>query len=69
VLADVLSNLRERVLCDPAAHPKPTFLSIATLTGHAVRCFGGYATAIDNMAAKAAGVTINLPLLLTKPTN
>ena len=55
VLADVLSHLRDRVTRDRAAHPNPTLVSLATLTGHAVRCFGNYATAIDNMAAKAAG--------------
>lgn len=55
VLADCLSHLRERVLEDPATYPKPTFLSIATLTGHAARSFGVYAVAIDNGAARAMG--------------
>lgn len=55
VLADVLSHLRERVTSDPAAHPKPSFLSLATLTGHATRTFGPYAAATDSPAARAAG--------------
>ena len=55
VLADVVSHLRERLLADPGAHPSPTLLTIATLTGHAVRCYGPYAAAIDNGAARAAG--------------
>ena len=55
VLADVLSHLRERVVADSAAYPNPAFFTIATLTGHAVRCYGPYAAAIDNGAARAAG--------------
>ena len=55
VLADVLSNLRARVVADPSAHPQPTLLSLATLTGHASRSFGPYAAATDSAAARAAG--------------
>eukprot|EP00930_Biecheleria_cincta_P046247 TRINITY_DN31896_c0_g1_i1.p1 TRINITY_DN31896_c0_g1~~TRINITY_DN31896_c0_g1_i1.p1 ORF type:complete len:577 (+),score=98.47 TRINITY_DN31896_c0_g1_i1:43-1773(+) len=55
VLADCLSHLRQAVLADPQAHPKPVFLSLGTLTGHAVRSFGPYAVATDNGAARAAG--------------
>lgn len=55
VLADCLSHLRERVLSDPKGCPRPTFLSLATLTGHAMRSFGPYAVAIDNGAARAVG--------------
>ena len=55
VLADVLSHLRERVASDPGAHPHASFLSLATLTGHASRCFGPYAAATDSAAARAAG--------------
>ena len=40
VLADVLSHLRARVSAEPQDYPNPTMLSLATLTGHAVRCFG-----------------------------
>jgi len=55
VLADCLSHLRERVLAEPAAFPRPVLLSLATLTGHAVRSFGPYAVALDGAAARAAG--------------
>ena len=55
VLADVLSHLRTRVLARPEAHPQPTVLSLATLTGHASRSFGRYAVATDSGAAKARG--------------
>lgn len=55
VLADVLSHLRHDVVTTPDAHPNPTFLSLATLTGHATRTYGAYAAAIDNGAATAAG--------------
>ena len=55
VLADVLSHLRSRVASQPDAFPKPSFLSLATLTGHASRSFGPYACATDSGAARAAG--------------
>ena len=55
VLADVLSHLREAVTTDPRAHPQPTFISLATLTGHATRTFGPYAAATDSPSARAAG--------------
>jgi leucyl aminopeptidase len=55
VLADVLSNLRSRVAARPDAFPRPAFLSLATLTGHASRSFGAYACATDSGAARAAG--------------
>lgn len=55
VLADVLSHLRERVVSDPSAHPRPSILSLATLTGHATRTFGIYAAATDSPSARAAG--------------
>ena len=55
VLADVLSHLRARITSDPTAHPRPTVLSLATLTGHATRSFGAYAAATDSAAARAAG--------------
>jgi len=51
VLADCLSHLRLRAI----AEPRPCMLSLATLTGHAVRAYGKYAVAIDNAAARAAG--------------
>lgn len=55
VLADVLSHLRARVTADPSAHPQPSFLSLATLTGHATRTFGPYAVATDSPSARASG--------------
>merc|ERR1719323_908987 len=53
VLADCLSQMRAQVLRE--ACPKPTFVSLATLTGHAKISYGAYAVAIDNAAARAAG--------------
>lgn len=55
VLADCLSHLREEVAYNPEAFPRPTFISLGTLTGHAVRAFGSFAVASDNGAARAAG--------------
>ena len=43
VLADVLSHLRHRTIADLVTNPNPTFLCLATLTGHAVRSVGPYA--------------------------
>jgi leucyl aminopeptidase len=56
VLADLLSHLRLRALSEPAAW----ILSVATLTGHAVRAVGSYSIALDNRAARQAGVAARL---------
>lgn len=55
VLADCLSHLRTHVINNREGCPNPTFISIATLTGHAARASGPYAVANDNGAARAAG--------------
>ena len=56
VLADLLSHLRERAL----GEPDPRLFTVATLTGHAVRAVGPYSIAIDNRAARQAGVAAAL---------
>ncbi|MDB2387292.1 leucyl aminopeptidase family protein [Shewanella sp.] len=52
VLADLLSHLRIKAQCAV----KPEMYSVATLTGHVVRCFGGYSAAVENSVAKRAKV-------------
>ncbi|MCG9728851.1 leucyl aminopeptidase family protein [Shewanella sp. Isolate13] len=56
VLADLLSHLRLK-----AVHAvNPQMFSVATLTGHVVRCFGGYTAAVENSVAKQASVASNM---------
>lgn len=52
VLADLLSHLR--IKAEFAVNPE--VFSVATLTGHVVRCFGGYTAAVENSVAKQANV-------------
>ncbi|MGS0828275.1 M17 family metallopeptidase [Shewanella sp. 0m-8] len=52
VLADLLSHLRLKAV----NAVKPQMFSVATLTGHVVRCFGGYTAAVENSVAKQANV-------------
>ena len=52
VLADLLSHLR--IKAESAV--KPELYSVATLTGHVVRCFGGYTAAVENSVAKQANI-------------
>ena len=52
VLADLLSHLREAAV----KVSKPRFVSVATLTGHAIRAYGSYAVAIDNGPARKIGI-------------
>ncbi|MCE9686354.1 leucyl aminopeptidase family protein [Shewanella sp. AS16] len=52
VLADLLSHLRLKAV----AAVQPELFSVATLTGHVVRCYGGYTAAVENSVARHAGV-------------
>ncbi|MEZ9199530.1 leucyl aminopeptidase family protein [Shewanella sp. 10N.286.54.B9] len=52
VLADLLSHLRLKA----ESAVKPEMYSVATLTGHVVRCFGGYTAAVENSVAKQQNV-------------
>ncbi|GLP96917.1 M17 family metallopeptidase [Paraferrimonas sedimenticola] len=52
VLADVMSHLKQ----DYADSPQVEMFSLATLTGHVVRAYGGYTAAVENRAARANGV-------------
>ncbi|QSX36266.1 M17 family metallopeptidase [Shewanella sedimentimangrovi] len=52
VLADLLSHLRLKALTAVA----PELFSVATLTGHVVRVYGGYTAAVANAVAHKAGV-------------
>ena len=49
VLADILSHLRTQALQAPGAH----LMSVATLTGHAMRTAGPYPIVLDNGPARA----------------
>lgn len=52
VLADLLSHLRTEAQCAVA----PELYSVATLTGHVVRCYGGYTAIVENSVAKKEGI-------------
>ncbi|WP_418358309.1 M17 family metallopeptidase [Shewanella basaltis] len=52
VLADLLSHLRIQAL--QAINPQ--VFSVATLTGHVVRAYGGYSALVENSVAKQQGV-------------
>ena len=56
VLADLLSHLRIKA----EKSVKPELFSVATLTGHVVRCFGGYTATVENAVAKQAGVAARM---------
>lgn len=56
VLADLLSHLRLKAV----SAVKPQMFSVATLTGHVVRCFGGYTAVVENSVAKQANVAANM---------
>lgn len=52
VLADLLSHLRQKAV----AAVNPELFSVATLTGHVVRAYGGYPAAVANSVAHQGGV-------------
>ncbi|GIU18588.1 MULTISPECIES: leucyl aminopeptidase family protein [unclassified Shewanella] len=52
VLADLLSHLRIKAI----TAVKPQMFSVATLTGHVVRCYGGYTAVVENSVAKQQNV-------------
>ncbi|MCL1066639.1 leucyl aminopeptidase family protein [Shewanella olleyana] len=52
VLADLLSHLR--IKAESAV--KPQLFSVATLTGHVVRCYGGYTAVVENAVSKNMGI-------------
>ena len=56
VLADLLSHLR--LQAQTAVNPQ--LFSVATLTGHVVRAYGGYPALVENSAAKKQGVAETL---------
>ncbi|MBL8681937.1 MAG: aminopeptidase [Myxococcales bacterium] len=57
VLADLLSELRERAKSDSGT---TVIASVATLTGHVIRAFGPYVGAIENKVARDRGVIATL---------
>lgn len=59
VLADLLSHLREHA----TNSIKPQLLSIATLTGHAVRCVGPYTVVVENEPARKSRLAAGLSVL------
>ncbi|WP_394147567.1 M17 family metallopeptidase [Shewanella atlantica] len=56
VLADLLSHLR--IQAEKAV--KPELYSVATLTGHVVRCYGGYTATVENAVAKQDGIAMSI---------
>ncbi|MFT5234843.1 MAG: leucyl aminopeptidase [Shewanella sp.] len=58
VLADLLSHLRIKA----EKSIKPELFSVATLTGHVVRCYGGYTATVENSVAKQAGVALSIAI-------
>lgn len=56
VLADLLSHLRIKAV----TAVKPELFSVATLTGHVVRCYGAYPAAIENAVANATNCALTL---------
>ncbi len=56
VLADILSHLR--IKAEKAVNPQ--IFSVATLTGHVVRAYGGYTALVENAVAKSQSVASNL---------
>ncbi|MGZ9897432.1 M17 family metallopeptidase [Shewanella gaetbuli] len=56
VLADLLSHLREQAINATA----PSLFSVATLTGHVVRAYGGYTALVENVVAKQQKVAEKL---------
>ncbi|GLS83884.1 peptidase M17 [Paraferrimonas haliotis] len=58
VLADVMTHLHK----DYGDAPNVEMFSIATLTGHVVRAYGGYTAAVENQAARKLGVANDIQL-------
>ncbi|MBT1444702.1 leucyl aminopeptidase family protein [Shewanella sp. JM162201] len=56
VLADLLSHLRQKAV----NAVNPALFSVATLTGHVVRAYGGYPAAVTNAAAASLGLGATL---------
>ena len=56
VLADLLSHLR--IKAEKAVNPQ--IFSVATLTGHVVRAYGGYTALVENAVAKSQGVATQM---------
>lgn len=60
VMTDLLAAAKERALEPRYANVPSRLLTVATLTGHAVRAVGPYAIALDNGPAREAGITKRL---------
>lgn len=58
VMADLLCRNREIIL--QSKIPMARMITCATLTGHVIRCYGPYASALDNGPAKMAGIAKRL---------
>ncbi|MEI8602480.1 leucyl aminopeptidase family protein [Shewanella sp. PP-Sp27a-2] len=56
VLADLLSHLRIKAV----SAVKPEMFSVATLTGHVVRCYGSYPAAVENSVASSQQCAVTL---------
>jgi len=56
VLADLLSHLR--IKAEKAI--KPELFSVATLTGHVVRCYGSYTATVENAVARQDGIAASI---------
>ncbi len=59
VMTDLLAQAKEQVLSEGLT-ARARLFTIATLTGHAVRSYGPYVAALDNAAARRAGIASRL---------
>jgi leucyl aminopeptidase len=61
VMGDLLAHAKERALSPNYKDAPSRLLTVATLTGHAIRAVGtGYSISLDNGPAKEAGVSARL---------
>ena len=61
VMGDLLAHAKERALSPNYRDAPSRLLTVATLTGHAIRAVGtGYSISLDNGPAKEAGVSARL---------
>ncbi len=58
VMADLLAHAKELALTHPAVPAR--LLTVATLTGHAVKAVGPYTISLDNGPAREAGISARL---------
>ncbi|KAI9094669.1 hypothetical protein DFS34DRAFT_651911 [Phlyctochytrium arcticum] len=60
VMCDLIASQKERALTEKHAKVPTRILTVATLTGHAVRAVGNYTAVLDNGPAREAGISQRL---------